>query len=197
MTDYHWTPALERSFVEELASEGTVHMAVQIVSQDFEAFLDLMSADGDKSASVTDVLAFLSLREDAWRLGDQLPREDVVQIMGEAAIVQNTAIQCEVAQNLASPRALTQGPAHLQQHSEETGPRLGGRGDDRDEIQCAVAQSSAVSEAEPESDVEVGALNGDRNQPHHMPFRSISTPTPQPGHPDYHRWIKNQLWARM
>ena len=41
------------------ASEGTVHMAAQIVSQDFEAFLDLMVESSEKSASVTDVRAFL------------------------------------------------------------------------------------------------------------------------------------------
>ena len=137
------------------ATEGTVHMAAQIVSQDFEAFLDLMMEDGDKSASVTDVRAFLSLREDAWRLGDQLPREDVVQIKGAVALVHDTAFQCEVA------------------------------------------QSSAVSEAKPQVEVEPEALNGECLTPTHTPFRSLPTSTPQPGHPDYHRWIKNQPWARM
>ena len=136
------------------ASEGTVHMAAQIVSQDFEAFLDLMTQGSDKSASVTDVRAFLSHREDAWRLGDQLPREDVVHTKTAVATYEPT-------------------------------------------IRCEVAQSSEVSEAEPEPEIEYGALNGERLVPTHMPFRSLHTTTPQPGHPDYHRWIKNQPWARM
>ena len=179
------------------ASEGTVHMAAQIVSQDFEAFLDLMVEDADKSAPVTDVRAFLSLREDAWRMGDQLPREDVVQIKAGVALVQNTAIQCEVAHNLTSPRALTRGPADLLNRCPEAGPRLGGRGDESDEIQCEFAQSSAVSEVDSELVVEPEALNGERLTPTHTPFRSLPTSTPQPGHPDYHRWIKNQPWARV
>jgi hypothetical protein len=149
-----------------LAAEGSVHMAAQIVSQDFEAFLDLMTADPVDSASVRDVRAFLSEREDAWRLGDQLPRGDGMEIKAEA------------------------------------GPRLGGRGDGGDEIQCEVTRFSADSEvgmeAVEEAEQAYGALDGGRNQPHHMPFRSISsTTTPQIGHPDYHRWIKNQTWARM
>ena len=180
------------------ASEGTMLMAAQIVSQDFEAFLDLMVEDGEKSASVTDVRTFLSLREDAWRLGDQLPREDAVQIKGEVTVIQDTAFQCEVAQNLASPRASTRGPAHVLENSEEAGPRLGGRGDEGDETQCEVAQTSGVSEPEATPEVATGALNGERKQPHHRPFHPIAThSTPQPGHPDYHRWIKNQSWARM
>jgi hypothetical protein len=79
-----------------LASEGSVHMAAQIVSQDFEAFLDLMVADPVNSASVRDVRAFLEEREDAWRLGDQLPREDLIQTKAVAVVPAETAIQCEV-----------------------------------------------------------------------------------------------------
>ena len=137
------------------ASEGTMLMAAQIVSQDFEAFLDLMVEDDGKSASVTDVRAFLSLREDAWRLGDQLPREDVAGTKAEAMVIQDTAFQCEVA------------------------------------------QSSAVSEAEPEPEIEYGALDAERLTPTHTPFRPLHTSTPQPGDADYHRWITNQPWARM
>ncbi len=137
------------------ADEGTFHMAAQIVSQDFEAFLDLMSEDAVSSASVTDVRAFLSLRQEAWRVGQQLPTEDYVQTKAEAVV--------------ASPEP---------------------------EIQCEVAQNSAVSEAQP--DPEYGALDCGRLQPTHMPFRSIgSTAVPSPGHPDYHRRIKRQHWARM
>ncbi len=134
-----------------MADEGTFHMAAQIVSQDFEAFLDLMSEDAGASASVTDVRAFLSLRQEAWSLGQQLPSEDIVEI--KAAVV----------------------GAH-----------------DAD-IQCEVAENSAVSEAQPDP----GALDASRITPTHTPFRSLATSTPQPGHPDYHRWIKNQPWARM
>ena len=158
------------------ASQGTVHMAAQIVSQDFEAFLDLMTEDAEKSASVTDVRAFLSLREDAWRLGEQLPQEDVVETKASAAVAHDTAIQCEVAQNLASPRALTRGPAHLQQLSAEAGPRLGGRGDDygaetgpaihSDGVQCEVAQNSGVFDGEGKA----RALDGGRITPPHTPF---------------------------
>jgi hypothetical protein len=136
------------------ADEGTFHMAAQIVSQDFEAFLDLMSEDEVGSASVTDVRAFLSLRQEAWRVGDQLPTEDFVETKAVVA---------------ASPEP---------------------------KIQCEVAQNSAVSEGEPEQ--EYGALDCGRLQPTHMPFRSISSSAvPSPGHPDYHRWIKLQDWARM
>ncbi len=141
------------------ADEGTFHMAAQIVSQDFEAFLDLMVGDAENSASVTQVRAFLSAREDAWRLGEQLPSEDVMKTKAQAVLVHDAAIQCEVSKN--------------------------------------TAVSEAEPEAEPQAEVEYGALNAERFTPTHMPFRSISTPTPQPGHPDYHRWIKNQPWARM
>ncbi len=137
-----------------MADEGTFHMAAQIVSQDFEAFLDLMSEDAVSSASVTDVRTFLSLRQDAWRVGDQLPSEDFVETK---------------AAEVASPEP---------------------------EIHCEVAQNSAVSESKPEQSY--GALDGSRSQPHHMPFRSVSsTAVPSPGHPDYHRWISRQDWARM
>jgi hypothetical protein len=79
-----------------LAAEGSVHMAAQIVSQDFEAFLDLMVGDPVNSASVSSVRAFLSERENAWRLGDQLPRGDVVENKAVAAVPVETEIQCEV-----------------------------------------------------------------------------------------------------
>ena len=141
--------------------------------------------------------SFLSAREDAWRLGDQLPREDVVQTKAEVALVPEAAFQCEVAQNLTSPRALTRGPANLLNRCPEAGHRLRARGDEGDEIQCEVAQSSAVSKVEPEPELKVGALDAAHITPTHTPFRSLSTQTPQPGHPDYHRWIKNQSWARM
>ena len=55
-----------------MADEGTAHRAAQIVSQDFEAFLDLMAADPVHSACVTDVRDFIDVREDAWRLGERL-----------------------------------------------------------------------------------------------------------------------------
>ena len=143
------------------ASEGTVHMAAQIVSQDFEAFLDLMVEDGEKSTSVTDVRAFLSLREEAWRLGDQLPREDFVEIKAAVVATQDCVIQCEVAQS------------------------------------SGVFEAEAAPEPEPEPELKVEALDAAHITPTHTPFRSLSTQTPQPGHPDYHRWIKNQTWARM
>jgi hypothetical protein len=110
------------------ADEGTFHMAAQIVSQDFEAFLDLMTEDAVSSASVTDVRAFLSLRQEAWSLGQHLPSEDYVQT--KAAVAPSEEIQ----------------------------------------IQCEVPQNSAVSEIEQAT----GALDGGRNQPTHMPFRSVS-----------------------
>jgi hypothetical protein len=136
------------------ADEGSFHMAAQIVSQDFEAFLDLMSEDAVKSASVTDVRTFLSLRQEAWRVGDQLPSEDFVPTKAEVVAAEEAAIQCEVAEN------------------------------------------STVSEAEP--DQAYGALDCGRLQPTHMPFRPIgSNAVPSPGHPDYHRWIKLQDWARI
>ena len=134
-------------------------MAAQIVSQDFEAFLDLMVEDADKSASVTDVRAFLSLREEAWRRGDQLPREDYVEIKAAVVVRAEPVIQCEVVQ--------------------------------------ISAVSEVEPEPEPEPELKVGASDAAHITPTHTPFRSLSTQTPQPGHPDYHRWIKNQTWARM
>jgi hypothetical protein len=137
-----------------MADEGSFHMAAQIVFQDFEAFLDLMSEDGVSSASVTDVRAFFSLRQDDWRVGAQLPTQDYVQTKAEVVGVEDSAIHCEVAEN------------------------------------------SAVSETQP--DQAYGALDCGRLQPTHMPFRSIaSNAVPSPGHPDYHRWIKLQDWARV
>ena len=150
------------------ASEGTAHMTAQIVSQDFEAFLDLMVEDADKSTSVTDVRAFLSLREEAWRLGDQLPREDVVEI--------KATIHCEVAQS----SAVSEAEAYPRRHCEE--------------------QSDAAIQTGADPGLPRFARNDDASTaitPTHVPFRSLPTSTPQPGHPDYHRWIKNQMWARM
>jgi hypothetical protein len=80
------------------ADEGTFHMAAQIVSQDFEAFLDLMTEDAAASASVTDVRAFLTLRLDAWRMGVQLPGGFLDQPDWPAVKAVN---HCEVAQESA------------------------------------------------------------------------------------------------
>jgi hypothetical protein len=128
---------------DTMASEGTIHMAAQIVSQDFEAFLDLMVADAVNSASVTDVRAFLDEREEAWRHCEQLPCEDVMETKAAVASVADAAIVCEVAHD------------------------------------------SAVSEELPEPE-----------NPTLIPFHSLPTNTPKPGQPEYHRWIKNQPFAR-
>jgi hypothetical protein len=128
---------------DTMASEGTIHMAAQIVSQDFEAFLDLMVADPERSASVTDVRAFLDEREDAWRHSEQLPSEDVIEIKAAVLATQDAAIVCEVAHDSAVPEELP----------------------------------------EPEN-------------PTLIPFHSLPTNTPKPGQPEYHRWIKNQPFAR-
>ncbi len=76
MTDYLWTPALERAFVEGLA-------------------------DPAHSASVTDVRDFLGDREDVWRENEQMPREDRVEVKAVVRPVPDTTIQCEVAQSSA------------------------------------------------------------------------------------------------
>jgi hypothetical protein len=141
-----------------LASEGSALMAAQIVSQDFEVFLDLMVADPVNSVSVSDVRAFLSEREEAWRLGDQLPRQDVMETKAVVVLAET-------------------------------------------EIQCEVERFSAVSEvgiaAVAEAEQATGALDGSRLTPTHAPLHTLPTNTPQLGHPDYHRWITSQPWARM
>ena len=136
-----------------MADEGTAHRAAQIVSQDFEAFLDLMAADPVHSACVTDVRDFIGVREDAWRLGEPWPCEDRIHTKAEVSLIKETVTQCEVA------------------------------------------QSSAVSEVEAGSEVE--ALEAEILTPTHVPFYSVPTSAPKPGHPDYHRWITSQPWARM
>ncbi len=80
---------------DTLADQGSQHMAAQIVAQDFEAFLDLMTQYAASSPTVQAIRAFLSEREDAWRIGDQLPGEPPLEVK---SLSEETAIQCEVAQ---------------------------------------------------------------------------------------------------
>jgi hypothetical protein len=80
---------------DTLADAGSHHMAAQIVSQDFEAFLDLMTLYAASSPTVEAVRAFISEREEAWQTGNQLPGEPLFEVK---SMREESAIQCEVAQ---------------------------------------------------------------------------------------------------
>jgi hypothetical protein len=163
---------------DTMASEGTIHMAAQIVSQDFEAFLDLMTADAERSASVTDIRAFLDEREDAWRHCDQLPCDDVIETKAVPFAAPDATIVCEVAQS--SGVSEDEADIELVRHCEE--------------------QSDAAIQTADDSGLPHSARNDETSAPAtpgFIPFHSLPTNTPKPGQPEYGPWLKRQPWSRI
>jgi hypothetical protein len=96
---------LDKMF-EFLADDQSQHMAAQIASQDFDAFLDLIEA----GASASTIRDFIDERHDVWRTGQDIrydagfDRDDTaIEVKAETQVCEmpETAIQCELPRNSA------------------------------------------------------------------------------------------------
>ncbi len=175
-----------------MAHSGTFHQAAQIVSQDFEAFLDLMVADPARSASVTEVRDFLSEREDAWRENDQLPCEDRVETKA-VVVVSNAAIQCEVTQSsgVCEVEPSLRGAerrGNPEASASQSGLPRSARNDGGDEAEAELKVKAEIADEAPDAEP---------SNPDIIPFHSLYTSTPKPGQPGYLPWLRSQPWSRM